>query len=389
MRHPAKLLGLAGGAVLALALTCPPRVQAATWHVPTDAPTIQAAIDAAADGDIIALADQTFTGPGNRDLSFAGKAITIGSASGDAARCIIDCQGSGSDPHFGFSFTEGEGGASRLENVTIRGGAFATGYHGGGAVFMVGASPAITGCVFRNNFSPWDGGALHCLQGSPTISDCVFEDNFSGSRGGAAAFDSDQPDSAPVLTRCLFRNNEAVFGGAVFVRAQALPLLEFCTFSANSASGSGGGIFCSEAALTVRNCTFSRNSSVLEGGAIGGDFVAGATVENTLITHSLSGGAVACLQDDSINLSCCLLYNNVDGDWTDCVGGQYPGDGNLAESPQLCSPTPDYDRMWVLQEDSPCAPDQTACGLIGAWDVGCGSTPTKKRTLGGVRSLYR
>ena len=98
MRHPAKLLGLAGGAVLALALTCPPRVQAATWRVPTDAPTIQAAIDAAADGDIIALADQTFTGPGNRDLSFAGKAITIGSASGDAATASSTARAAAATP---------------------------------------------------------------------------------------------------------------------------------------------------------------------------------------------------------------------------------------------------------------------------------------------------
>ena len=112
-------------------------------------------------------------------------------------------------------------------------------------------------------------------------------------------------------------------------------------------------------------------------------------MDHTLIVNSLSGGAVACLLEDSITLNCCLIHGNVDGDWTDCVGGQYPGNGNLAESAQLCSPTPDYDQQWVLQSDSPCAPDQSACGLIGAWEVGCGTTPTQKRSLGGLRSLYR
>ena len=68
---------------------------AATYVVQPDGtgdfPTIQAAINAVVDTDIIELADGTFTGDGNRDLDYLGKAITIRSQSGDPSVCVIDC----------------------------------------------------------------------------------------------------------------------------------------------------------------------------------------------------------------------------------------------------------------------------------------------------------
>ena len=57
-----------------------------------DFPTIQAALDAAISGDRIELNDGTFLGPGNRDLDFQGKAITLTAQSGDPAACLIDCE---------------------------------------------------------------------------------------------------------------------------------------------------------------------------------------------------------------------------------------------------------------------------------------------------------
>jgi len=63
-------------------------------RVPAEYPTIQAAIDAAEDGDLVLVADGVFTGPGNKDLDYGRKAIWIGSENGPDSS-IIDCQSEG------------------------------------------------------------------------------------------------------------------------------------------------------------------------------------------------------------------------------------------------------------------------------------------------------
>ena len=94
-----------------------------------DFPTIQAAIDAAQSGDIVELTDGTFTGDGNRDIDFLNKAVAVRSQSGDAALCIIDCQGTENEPRRAFIFQSGESAASELDGITITGGYRTAAYH--------------------------------------------------------------------------------------------------------------------------------------------------------------------------------------------------------------------------------------------------------------------
>jgi hypothetical protein len=106
-------------------------------------PNIQAAIDAAVDGDIIELSDGTFTGDGNRDLNYLGKAITIRSQGGNPENCIIDCEGSETDPHRGFSFVTSEGNDSILKGIAMKNGY--THYDIGGT------GGAVHNCTFVRN----------------------------------------------------------------------------------------------------------------------------------------------------------------------------------------------------------------------------------------------
>lgn len=75
---------------------------AVTHHVSPDGsgdyPTIQAAIDAASNGDEIVLADGTFTGDGNWDLNFGAKELLLRSVNGYEAT-TIDC-GCFDDPNW-------------------------------------------------------------------------------------------------------------------------------------------------------------------------------------------------------------------------------------------------------------------------------------------------
>ncbi|MDY7109308.1 MAG: hypothetical protein SYC29_11800 [Planctomycetota bacterium] len=89
-----------------------------TWDGGTCGPkeTIGAGIGVADDGDEVIIADATYSGPDNRNLSYAGKAITVRSAHGPE-NCIIDLMGYG-DP--AFLFTQGEGPDSTLDGVMLK-----------------------------------------------------------------------------------------------------------------------------------------------------------------------------------------------------------------------------------------------------------------------------
>jgi len=72
---------------------------AADIYVPGSYTTIQAAINAANNGDTVWVADGIYTGPGNKNLTWSGKHITVKSENGPS-NCIIDCQNSGRGFYF-------------------------------------------------------------------------------------------------------------------------------------------------------------------------------------------------------------------------------------------------------------------------------------------------
>jgi len=79
-------------------LTCPCIAKTITVDDdgPADFNNIQAAISDANDGDTVLVKDGRYTGTGNRDIDFRGKAITVRSENGPE-NCIIDCNGTEGD----------------------------------------------------------------------------------------------------------------------------------------------------------------------------------------------------------------------------------------------------------------------------------------------------
>ena len=179
---------------------------AETLHVPGQYPTIQAAMTAAVSGDTVLVADGTYTGAGNTNLSFFSKPITVRSQSGPET-CIIDCGGdsvafwlSGDPPEAiidGFTITNGGGypggglymyyfGDATIRNCIITGNA--SDFAGGGGVLCEGACPTFINCTITlNNAAVAGGGGVFCTMSSPTFRNCTIAGNGTGGLGGAIA----------------------------------------------------------------------------------------------------------------------------------------------------------------------------------------------------------
>ena len=154
----------------------------ATINVPTTGyPTIQAGIDAAVNGDTVLVADGTYTGDGNKNLDFKGKAITVISKNGPN-NTIINCENDGR----GFWFHTGESENSVLSGFSITNGQADF----GGGIACFSASPTITDCIITENatesFTPFDGlgGGIYCEASAPIIRDSIISKNSAIYYGG-------------------------------------------------------------------------------------------------------------------------------------------------------------------------------------------------------------
>ncbi|HUW18866.1 MAG TPA: PQQ-binding-like beta-propeller repeat protein [Sedimentisphaerales bacterium] len=223
---------------------------------------IQAAIDDSNDGDIIYVFPGRYTGPGNRDIDFKGRAVTVQSVVPEdpyfVSVTVIDCNGSAAGPHRAFYFHSAEDANSVLAGFTIT-----NGYADeGGAIRCSGSSPTIDNCLITGNVASQNGGAMSNYRSSPMIRGCTFSQNRAvGNDAGAI----DNVDSAPSISDCNFSRNLAWdWGGAIRNIGSGSPTITNCSFVENSADD-GGAIFCS-AHSKVGNCTLSGNSARYGGG---------------------------------------------------------------------------------------------------------------------------
>lgn len=241
-----KIFVLMGIAIL-LALAGPLfPASAATWYVSKDGSstnsgtgwtvavaTIQAGIDAAFDGDTVLVADGTYTGEGNKHISFDFKLITVRSVNGPH-HCIIDLENDGK----GF-YLQWTPSGSLIDGFTIMNG-------------MTDGSLDV-------------GVGIQCDGCYTTIKNCIVK-HHAGVQYGAGI---DIRNSAePVIVNTIFADNQASVAASAVSMYKASATFMNCTFYGNS----GGTSFINaSSASSFTNCIFWDNTPVDIGGDLGGD----------------------------------------------------------------------------------------------------------------------
>lgn len=293
-----------------------------TLVVRRDYPTIQSAVDAAREGDLVLLPPGVYSGVGNRDIDFRGKAITVRGQGGPEG-VVIDVERTQS----AFYLHRGEGRASRIESLTIINAANA-------GIIMFGGAATIKNCVIRqcgpissgvlcesgckalledceisNNGSNFGGGGVRAIRSAPVIRECrILDNNSSDVGGGVYGYVSDL-----VIERTEIRGNRSFKGGGGVAVVAASPQLRSCTVTDNVASavggavGDGGGIHASQSFLHIASSVITGNNARRHGGGIyldRGD----PTITNSTIAQNraqVNGGGVYQWGDESIPGACC------------------------------------------------------------------------------------
>jgi len=257
---------------------------------------IQQAIDDANDYDTIVVTIGTYTGPGNRDIEFDGKPVTLQSIDPNdpdiVASTIIDCNGSIPEPHRGFYFyNSGEDANSIVSGLTITGGGGGSYW---GAIYCRASSPTIKNCIITNNSMKDHGSGIYCGYGSNAIiTNCIISFNtftVVGYGGGIYCY-----KSSPIITNCIITNNSAVgpgrHGGGICCwgdqDAGSNAIVDNCIVSGNSADHRGGGLYAYWSSPTFVNCTVIGNRA-LEGGGIGSFRESNPAVINCIVRDNIA-----------------------------------------------------------------------------------------------------
>ncbi|MHC4463835.1 MAG: right-handed parallel beta-helix repeat-containing protein, partial [Planctomycetota bacterium] len=264
-----------------------------TVHVPEHFSNIQDAIDNVLEGGTVILSQDTYTGPGNRDIDFRSKAITVRSMDPNdpyvVGATIIDCNGTTMERHRGFTFHNYEGPDSIVRGLTIING-FAS---DGAAILCEDAEPTIANCIFTSNATYIGGGGMiHCDHGrNPTIVDCIITTND----GPGIYCDS----SDAVITDCVIEDNRMA---GIECIGYSYPVITGCIIRYNSTGigfRRGGGV--------VYNCTIIGNSG--SGISL---YDSGSIIHNCRIISNFGyeGGGIRCSQGSSPTISNCVIAGN-------------------------------------------------------------------------------
>ncbi|MFC1704536.1 right-handed parallel beta-helix repeat-containing protein [Candidatus Omnitrophota bacterium] len=296
--------------------------------VPTDDyPTIQAAINASADGDVVKVYPKPEP---YASINFAGKHITVESTHGPERTFI-------SGTPTPVTFEEFEEHGSTLDGFTIQDGTQS-------GIYIYNASPTICNNIIRNNSSPIDGGGIMAINSSASISNNIISDNSATEDGGGIYIFN----GSPLIEVNTFMSNEAGIGGGAIAMSGAAPTITHNIIARNTAVG-GSAMYVQASSPVVVNNTFTKNTTSDNYGTIYLETSTSMTLMNSIL-YDNDGSDSFEIYDLGIVGDTQYSYSLIEGTYDD----EYAGDGILDEEgvdPLFVNPELDD---YSLQSSSPC-----------------------------------
>jgi hypothetical protein len=363
-------------------LFSPGAVSSRTILVPGDYSSIQSAIVAASPGDTVLV------GPGlyDENLDTQGKFLTLIGEAG-AAATVVDGGRRGSV----LRLT----GGGTVQGFTLRNG---QDQYTGGGILVAGYSPSrIRQNIIADNIAGYfvDSGAgggiyIYVQTRGVVIEQNTIRDNYAGDSGGGI-YDTAVPPANVIQDNVISGNGCHVGGGGarlgitIFVRN---------LLRENWSDSFGGGIDADAAEIRQNTLVGNFTGNFFLHGA--GIQVLGGQVLNNIVVGShgppgLKSGAgilANCDPAAPTRIECNDSWNNDGGNFVLQETCDTTASHNFSADPLFCNPIlGDFH----ISTFSPCAPDNNpACGLVGAFPASlCGIVPTKKRSWGELKVLYR
>jgi len=296
--------------------------------------SIQEAIDAAEDGEVVVARDGTYTGIGNYNIKLRGKAITVRSQNGPDA-CTIDCQAMETIVRRAFKVTSGERPDTVIQGFTITG-AYVESFDG--AIYCSASAPTITGNVITGNFcndatGSYRGAAIYCVRPvegdavEAVITDNIITANCSGivlnqeataTISGNTVVDNDWMGirapgpsvvaenivsgnqgkdgagiygAATVVGNTVSGNTATGYGGGIYCKVEDMPAVISDNIVTDNSADHGGGIHAESFSLTISNNLITRNSATVNGGGLYCYRSLGTVAHNRIIANSAVNGA--------------------------------------------------------------------------------------------------
>lgn len=263
--------------------------------VPGEYSTIQSAIDAASTGDTVIISTGTYTGAGNYNITFSGKAITVRSIDPNNAsvveNTVIDCNWLGRGFTIdaadvvleGLTITHGnhsEGGGIRayladsyfpsvralIRNCNIRDNNAIS----GGGIYTTGSTGvsilAIVGCKIRDNNAVAYGGGIYGM--SISTINCDLSGNLAKRGGGIYVMGSPFKISRSLITGNIASGTTSSNGGGIYASSGTVDINN-SVVAGNFAQVNGGGIYkSSSGSVTMSNCSLAGNAAGGLGGGV-------------------------------------------------------------------------------------------------------------------------